>query len=321
MIKKKLYLFDLDGTLLTTDKKLPEGTLKVLEEYRNEGYSIGVSTSRSEENSMKFLDSLTPDVLISSGGAKVSCNNEIISCSCIDPEKVREVISKAREIAGDLNITVDTDDCEYYRNFIPPQDELEKSFGGSIQTDFRFFDKNALKLCLEIPDELKARKVIDSFPELDAIRFTDGFWYKFTSGGINKENAIRLLCDHLKISPDDVMAFGDDLADIGMLKLCGTGIAMGNGRDEVKKVADKVIGSNDENGIEIFMRIERIRRMEEIFDRALEDNASEEELDILKCYMTNGFLGDYEADEKGLIPKDLKRGVLSEDALYDLLAE
>ena len=53
----------------------------------------------------------------------------------------------------------------------------------------------------------------------------------------------------------------------------------------------------------------------------MEDNASEEELDILNCYMTNGFLGDYEADEKGLIPKDLKRGVLSEDALYDLLAE
>ncbi len=45
------------------------------------------------------------------------------------------------------------------------------------------------------------------------------------------------------------MAFGDDYADIGMLKLCGKGIAMGNAINEVRNIADLVIGSNDENGI------------------------------------------------------------------------
>ena len=61
--------------------------------------------------------------------------------------------------------------------------------------------------------------------------------------------------------------------------------------------------------------------MEAIFDKASKGDASEEEIEILKSYMTNGFIGDFEADEEGLIPKDLKRGVLSEDALYDLLSE
>ena len=46
-----------------------------------------------------------------------------------------------------------------------------------------------------------------------------------------------------------ISAFGDDLADIGSLKMCGTGVAMGNALPEVKEAADITIGSNDEDGI------------------------------------------------------------------------
>lgn len=49
------------------------------------------------------------------------------------------------------------------------------------------------------------------------------------------------------------MAFGDDLADIGMLKLCSVGIAMGNAIQEVKDIADVVIGTNDNEGIADFL--------------------------------------------------------------------
>ena len=45
-----------------------------------------------------------------------------------------------------------------------------------------------------------------------------------------------------------------------------------------------------------------------------------EDLDALKVYMESGqWKKDFEADEAGLIPADLKRGVLSEDGLYDVL--
>ena len=50
------------------------------------------------------------------------------------------------------------------------------------------------------------------------------------------------------------IAFGDDFADIGMLKLCGTGIAMGNAIPEVKAAADAVIGTNDADGIAAYLR-------------------------------------------------------------------
>ncbi len=48
-------------------------------------------------------------------------------------------------------------------------------------------------------------------------------------------------------------AFGDDYADIDMLQISGIGVAMGNAIDDVKKISDIVIGSNDENGIALYL--------------------------------------------------------------------
>ena len=48
-------------------------------------------------------------------------------------------------------------------------------------------------------------------------------------------------------------AFGDDYADIGMLQISGIGVAMGNAIDDVKKISDIVIESNDENGIALYL--------------------------------------------------------------------
>ena len=50
------------------------------------------------------------------------------------------------------------------------------------------------------------------------------------------------------------MAFGDDYVDIGMLKLCGLGIAIGNAIREGKEIADVVIGTNDNDGIADFLQ-------------------------------------------------------------------
>ena len=80
-------------------------------------------------------------------------------------------------------------------------------------------------------------------------------------------------------------------------------------------------------------RIERITKMEALFDKsevvvkrleaALEDFAKLEH-DIAKLetyYNSPQWRKDFEADEAGKLPKDLKRGVLSEDGIYDLLSD
>ena len=80
-------------------------------------------------------------------------------------------------------------------------------------------------------------------------------------------------------------------------------------------------------------RIQRIQKMEQYFDAASEAvNALSDALDkyqeaqkalIKLIEYLDGlmWIGDFEADEAGKLPKDLKRGVLSEDGLYDLLVK
>ena len=111
-------------------------------------------------------------------------------------------------------------------------------------------------MCVEIFNQDTADKLTQSLSDCDCIRFSDGYWYKFTKKNVTKENAIMKITEVCGFETDSIIAFGDDYADIGMLELCGIGVGMGNAIDEVKERADIIIGSNDEDGIADFIENE-----------------------------------------------------------------
>ena len=245
----KLLLFDLDGTLLRSDKTISRTTLNALKKCRENGILIGVSTSRGEQNALSFIEELQPDVLIASGGALVKYNGEYIYKAEFSREETRRMIATARKVCGsDCEITIDTIDSHYWNYRIDPK-EQDHSWGDSIYTDFKDFEESSLKMCVEIFEDSQAKRLQELLDECDCIRFSDGYWYKFTKKTATKENAILEVCAICGIKTEEIIAFGDDYADIGMLKLCGKGIAMGNAINEVREMADLVIGSNDEDGI------------------------------------------------------------------------
>lgn len=83
----------------------------------------------------------------------------------------------------------------------------------------------------------------------------------------------------------------------------------------------------------IMRTVDRIVQMERFFDELLEsirfnpesiltNDKLKQRYETLKEYYENGlWLQDYESDERGELPTDLKRGILSQDALYDLLSQ
>lgn len=68
---------------------------------------------------------------------------------------------------------------------------------------------------------------------------------------VSKDHALSVVAADLGISPEEVVAFGDNHNDIGMLRFAGLGVAMGNAHAEVKAAADYVTLSNAEDGVAV----------------------------------------------------------------------
>lgn len=254
-MKYQLLLFDLDDTLLRSDKTISDFSLQALKACREKGMRIGISTSRSEQNSLVFIDELRPDIIISSGGALVKYNGTYIYEAGFTEEETIGMIQTARYICGtDCLITIDTVEKHYWNYKGEPKQYSSdpnqyKGWDSTIYTDFKEFTECALKMCVEIPDPAIAVKLQETLDDCDSVKFSDGDWYKFTKKSVTKESAILHMCGICGITPEEIIAFGDDYSDIGMLKLCGKGIAMGNAVEAVKMAADEVIGDNNNDGI------------------------------------------------------------------------
>ena len=74
-------------------------------------------------------------------------------------------------------------------------------------------------------------------------------WYAFLPEKSGKVQAILELVKSLNMDLRDIVCFGDDKNDIGMLQMCGTGVAVSNAVMEVKEYADCITLSNDEDGV------------------------------------------------------------------------
>lgn len=70
---------------------------------------------------------------------------------------------------------------------------------------------------------------------------------------VNKWEGVMHVARRHQIEPEQIIAIGDDVNDIPMLRNAGLGVAMGNAKPEVKAAAKRVIGSNREEGLAVFL--------------------------------------------------------------------
>ncbi|MCX7781953.1 MAG: HAD hydrolase family protein, partial [Negativicutes bacterium] len=74
-------------------------------------------------------------------------------------------------------------------------------------------------------------------------------YLEMANPAVNKGRALALLADKLGIAREQVMAVGDSVNDLDMLRYAGWGVAMGNASDTVKAAAAAVTGANDAEGV------------------------------------------------------------------------
>ena len=211
-----LILSDLDGTLFHDDKTISAYTKQVVARAQGQGILFGISTSRAMVNAVKFLDGISPDVFITNGGGMALYRGEKIYSCEFSVGEVRAIIRAAFDVlGGDAVISVDNEGGLYSNS----KDELGDKFW--TFNDFSDFSEPGMKICIQTLDREKIEKIasVIGLKNIDYLPFSDIPWYKLSKKGATKEKAIEALCTHLNISPERIVAFGDDFNDIGMLKL------------------------------------------------------------------------------------------------------
>ncbi|KAG0204048.1 hypothetical protein BGX28_003889 [Mortierella sp. GBA30] len=82
-----------------------------------------------------------------------------------------------------------------------------------------------------------------------SLTYSGNYFLEISAAGVNKGLGLQRYCEANGIAREDVVAFGDLLNDAEMLQFAGLGLCMGNGHEEMKRLADRVIGTNAEDGL------------------------------------------------------------------------
>ncbi|MBP5492272.1 MAG: HAD family phosphatase [Clostridiales bacterium] len=242
---KKLLLSDLDHTLIKTDGSVSEHTLDVLARCREAGVLFAIATARYWIGAEKYIDLLKPDFEITTDGTLIHADGKCIYSSAFTKEDTNRIVQELMQVPGAL-VTVAVGRTVYWNSkHIAESPRLHKAV-------YCEYDKPlnccANKIAVEMEDESVARRIAEKMGcRLQCYRGEK--MYAFLPKDSGKIAAIRAMAEQSGIELSDIVAFGDDLNDIEMLSLCGTGVAVSNAIPEVLEVADQVTLSNDEDGV------------------------------------------------------------------------
>lgn len=259
MSKYKLIAFDVDDTLLTTEKVISPKTKQALLNAQKNGIKLCVASGRLPYGVKPYAEEL--DVLNNggyylgfNGGAVLNSGNELIGTTYLDSKYIEPVY----EVLRPTNVTtmVHKGDIIYADRKVNDYTHIEPDVIGlplNLVDDIAEFvdwKLHKILLCGE-PGELKEveSKLKAKFADDVDIYLSAPWFLEVMPNGVNKGLGVEKVCADMEISMDEVMAFGDNYNDIPMLEMAGLGIAMGNAEDEVKNSADYVTDTCDLDGI------------------------------------------------------------------------
>lgn len=267
-MRYKMVLSDLDGTLLRRDKSISPYTETILRKLTDAGVWFIPATGRCL--------SVVPDAIrrlpflhyaICGNGSVIHDldNRCTLYRDCLTLEETRQILEilEPLQCATDCHLNderVIMSRCHletlesripdaavraYMRRSRTPVEDFAAEIHSAkcIQKIHTMFYHNAERL--ETRERL--RRI---FPTL-TITNSNSFNIELTSPTANKGNAMLILAEHLGISRDQTMAFGDASNDVLMLQNAGMGIAMENGEPCVLHSADCVTSTNENDGVAV----------------------------------------------------------------------
>ena len=245
----KIILLDLDGTALSDRKIIEPETRRILQQCHSNGILIGFVTARTKRKLYDLVEGIPFDFMASYDGALIESDaGEIIAKHEIENEYATCLIDKLKQEVQD-GVFAYFEPYYYW-------DDIITMRGSSCQYDYRSVDNRQLGACQRVRLHYEKSK---SYPPLKLHRIPDLSVYRegndFIIGHVkaNKFQATKAILEYYHIKGCDAVAFGDEMADVGMFSLCQYSVAMGNAPSSVKIHAKYTTAANNENGVAAFL--------------------------------------------------------------------
>ena len=241
-----MIITDLDDTLLKNDKSISDYTLSVLKKCRENGIITAFATARSKPAAAAFLKMFEPDVFIGYDGALAVSGDKTIYRSALSAavsnQFIGELLSEPRigSIYAINENVRHTNDKNLFRDGSVRHYELHDF---SADDDFDYMKITVISDCPEA-----VNKITEMYP-CDLIRYVGENMYKIANREALKQFAVAACASHYGIELSNVAAFGYSINDIGMLSVCGAGVAVENAITEAKAAAKFICGSNESDGV------------------------------------------------------------------------
>ena len=267
MTKYRIIALDLDGTLTRSDKRISARTRDVLIKAQEQGVKVVLASGRPT-NGMAFLaDELQMDkfggtVLAFNGGEITDWSTKQVLNQVVLPDTVVPLLydyakSKGFPIMTYCGREIFSEEAD---NKYMMQSAFRNRMEIRVVPDFLKATREwgRLPKCMIVgaPDVLETfeqgmHEYAETQPCFDGIDFfrSEPYYLEIVPKGIDKGDCLQIVLDHYGFQREELIACGDAFNDVSMIRFAGLGVAMGNGQDCVKQVADYITDSNEADGV------------------------------------------------------------------------
>lgn len=263
MSQYQLIAFDMDGTLLNSNKQISPETLNAIKRATDAGKTVILCTGRNLAELNAFTE-IIPGLryLDCVSGACVYDLKEkkTLYSQALDPGIVKKLMEFGMEEGAMIHVLSERSIVQkdqqshmadfhmgiYQTMFDQITDKLENIYNSFCEEPFP-----VLKLNLYHRDEASRARTVERIKAAGletALALAESTSLECSDKGIDKGVGLKKLCEHLRLPLEQTIAVGDADNDTMALKTAGLAVAMGNATEPIKALADVIVADCDHNG-------------------------------------------------------------------------
>ncbi|EOL47739.1 Cof-type HAD-IIB family hydrolase [Enterococcus caccae] len=246
---KALVFFDLDGTLLDKESKIPKENHEVILKLKEKNILPLIASGRSPKEIRQITKDTPINSYISLNGQFNVAENRVISKHTIPLELIEELMALTENLGHSLAFYTETEYAARYSNkTMEKLYHLDNAPMPMISTEFH--KKHDIYM-LYLFSEEQEKDTMYRVAFADRLTFFRDSPYSMAVvlNGQSKKAGIQQVIENLKLNHVPTYAFGDGENDLGMFDAVQTAIAMDNASEHVKSQADFITKSHVDNGV------------------------------------------------------------------------